>query len=295
MPVVSIGDIVACTQIAFHLYTTLTRGRKNAPRDMKELEAVLFGLYCALSHLERELEIILIGPSTRDERNIVQTQQQLERMIESCRTILEELDEATASYRYAAHDPPHSVSRPSYTVFGIGFSQHLRDQAKVQWRRVQWYLRSDSFAKYRMELQAHTSAINLLLNTMTWSNSTRSGKIGRQQSQRLEQIEHTTTQLNENMCRLLQVVTGPQTGNPHLVLPSLILPVMEPRAAYFPTENLSQFMDASPFALDPSSTNEQYRQDLAAPIWSFVPRIQHQPRLQVSDMASRVTEESECL
>jgi hypothetical protein len=168
MPVVSIGDIVACTQIAFHLYTTLTRGRKNASRDMKELEAVLFGLYCALSHLERELETILIRPLTRDERNIVQTQQQLGRMTESCRTILKELDDATASYRKAAHDPPHSVSRPSYTVFGVGFSQHLRAQAKVQWRRVQWYLRSDSFAKYRMELQAHTSAINLLLNTMTW-------------------------------------------------------------------------------------------------------------------------------
>jgi hypothetical protein len=168
MPVVSIGDIVACTQVAFHLYTTLTRGRKNAPRDMKELEAVRFGLYCALGHLERELDIFLTGPSTRDERNIVQIQQQLGRMIESCRTILKELDEATASYRKVAHDPSHSGSRPSYTVFGMGLSQDLRAQAKMQWRRVQWYLRSDSFAKYRTELQAHTSAINLLLNTMTW-------------------------------------------------------------------------------------------------------------------------------
>ncbi|OOQ82569.1 hypothetical protein PEBR_40216 [Penicillium brasilianum] len=294
MPIVSIGDIVACTQIAFHLYITLTRGRKNAPRDMKELEAVLFGLYCALSHLEKELDSILTGPSTRDECNIVQTQQQLERMIESCRTILKELDEATASYRRAAHDPPHSVSRPSYTVFGMGLSQDLRAQAKVQWQRVQWYLRSNSFTKYRMELQAHTSAINLLLNTMTWSNTTRSEDIGRQHRQRLEQIEHTTTQLNENMCRLLQAVTGPRTRHSHVVLPGLIVPVMKPRAAYFPTDSLSQVMTASPFALDPSSPNEQYRQDLGDPIWPVIPHIQHQSRLQVSNMASRVTEESEC-
>ncbi|KAJ5370051.1 uncharacterized protein N7496_006143 [Penicillium cataractarum] len=169
MPLVSIGDIVACTQIAFHLYTTLTNGRNNAPREMKELEAVLFGLYCALSHLERELEGILVGPSTGAEPDIVQARQHLGRMIESCRNILKELDEATASYRKAAHDPPRPVSSPSYRVFGLGFSQYLRAQAKVQWQRVQWYLRSDSFAKYRMELQAHTSAINLLLNTMTWS------------------------------------------------------------------------------------------------------------------------------
>lgn len=136
---------------------------------MKELEAVLFGLYCALAHLERELEIILTGASTGAERDVVQNQRQLGRMIEPCRRILKELDEATASYCGTAHDPPHSVSSPSNRVFGMGFSQHLKAQAKVQWRRVQWYLRSDSFAKYRMELQAHTSAISLLLNTMTWS------------------------------------------------------------------------------------------------------------------------------
>lgn len=171
MSFISIGDVICCTQLAFRLYTTLSSGRKNAPQDMKALGEVLFGLYCALNHLERELETLLSGPIARDEHDIVQTRQQLGQMIKSCRRALKELDEATANYRQAAHDPPHLVSRPSYRVFGIGFSQQLKAQVRVQWLRVQWYLRSDSFTKYRIELQSHTSAINLLLSTMTWSVS----------------------------------------------------------------------------------------------------------------------------
>lgn len=165
MTFVSIGDIVVCTQLAFQLYTSLTSGRKKAPRDMQELEDVLFGLFCALSHLQREHEFILNSFSHRAERDSVQTTQQLGRMINSCLRVLNELDEVTARYRHASHDLTQTVS-PSDRVFGVGFSQQLKAQAKVQWQRIQWYLRSDSFATYRTELQLHTSAINLLLTTI---------------------------------------------------------------------------------------------------------------------------------
>jgi hypothetical protein len=97
MSFISIGDIVVCTQLAFRLYTSLTSGRKKAPRDTRELEDVLFGLYCALSHFEREHEIILSKSSNGAERDIVQRKQQFGRMINSCQRILKELDEATAS------------------------------------------------------------------------------------------------------------------------------------------------------------------------------------------------------
>ena len=165
MAFISIGDIVVCTQLAFQLYSSLTSGRKKAPRDMQELEDVLFGLFCALSHLQREHGVILNSFSHRVERDMAQTTQQLGQMINSCLRVLNELDEVTARYRRAIHDPSQPVG-PSHRDFGVAFSQQLKAQARVQWQRVQWYLRSDSFAKYRTELQLHTSAINLLLNAI---------------------------------------------------------------------------------------------------------------------------------
>lgn len=169
MAIVSIGDIVVCTQLAYRLYICLTNGREKAPRDMKELEEVLFGLYSALRYLEREFENILSQSSDQAQRDVEEKKEQLGRMINSCLRVLTELDEATATYRPGADDSTHTAIGPYYRVLGVGYSQQLKTQAKMQWRRVLWYLRSDSFAKYRLELQSHTSAINLFVNIMILS------------------------------------------------------------------------------------------------------------------------------
>ena len=138
---------------------------------MKEKEDVLFGLYSALRLLEREFENILSQSSNRAQRDIEEKKEQLGRMINSCLRVLTELDEATTSYRQATDDSTQPGSGPHYRVFGVGYSQQLKTQAKMQWQRVLWYLRSDSFAKCRLEIQSHTSAsaINLFLNIMAWS------------------------------------------------------------------------------------------------------------------------------
>lgn len=120
---------------------------------MKELEEVLFGLYSALKYLEREFENILSQSSDEAQRDIEEKKEQLGRMINSCLRVLTELDETTASYRRAADDSTHTVIELYYKVLGVGYSQQLKTHAKMQWRRVLWYLRSDSFAKYRLELQ----------------------------------------------------------------------------------------------------------------------------------------------
>jgi hypothetical protein len=155
----SIGDIILCTEIAHRLFSSVTDGRKNAPRDLKELEDALFGLYCALGHLQREHKAIFINTTSRPGNAAVQ---HLGLMINSCRTTLEQLDNATAKYREAADD---SLSEPPFAQGKGG----LRTQLKVQLRRVAWDIRGDSLTKYRQKLQAHADSINLLLMTFIWS------------------------------------------------------------------------------------------------------------------------------
>ena len=163
-----IGDLVLCTQIAYRLYTAVTSGRANAPRDLKELEDVLFGLYCGLDHLQKVHATILDKAAARSGNDAAQIKQQLGLMISSCLHTLEELDNTTAKYREAADDPPRRAVNSQYKVAGVVFSRQVKAQVKVQWRRVLWDYRGDSLSKYRQKLQSHTDAINLLLSSIIW-------------------------------------------------------------------------------------------------------------------------------
>lgn len=163
----SVGDILLCAQIAHRIYSALTDGRKTAPRDLMELENVLFGLYCSLHHLHRATETILARAASKSNEDAVFMNLQLRFLIRSCLQTLNELENVTRKYREAAHDPPPLLSS-QYAVASVHFSQQFRAQAKIQWRRFLWDLKGDSLSRYREKLQLHADAINLLLNTLIW-------------------------------------------------------------------------------------------------------------------------------
>lgn len=145
---ISIGDIVLCAQVAHRLFSSITRGRRQAPQDLKELQVALFGLYCALGILKREYETVLARMPSEHSAALAY-------MIQSCQDTLNELDNATAQYREAIDD--------RHTAIGP-----IRMQLRVQWKRIMWSFRGDTLTKYRQKLQTHTDSINLLLNTFLW-------------------------------------------------------------------------------------------------------------------------------
>jgi hypothetical protein len=148
---ISIGDIVLCAQLAHHLFSSITTGRRRAPQDLKELQGALFGLYCALGILRREYETVAM-------RMTFEHRAALAYMIRSCKEALHELDNATASYREAIGDR-HAATGP------------IRMYLRVQWKRIMWSFRGDTLMIYRRKLQTHTDSLNLLLNTLIWSVS----------------------------------------------------------------------------------------------------------------------------
>lgn len=150
----SVGDIVLCIQIAHRLISSSTKGRKNAPKDIKELQDALHGLYYTLNILKREHESIMARAAAEDTTK-VQTNQYLGYMIKSCQDTLRDLDNATAQYREAIDEQGAADGC---------FANHLR----IQWKRIKWSLRGDTFMQYRQKLQMHTDSLNLLLNTFLW-------------------------------------------------------------------------------------------------------------------------------
>ncbi|KAJ5973967.1 hypothetical protein N7481_011177 [Penicillium waksmanii] len=189
---ISVGDIILCAQIAHRLFISITRGRKQAPQDLKELQGALFGLYCTLNILKREFDTVMV-------RAPFEHGAALECMIQSCQETLHELDNATAQYREAASDPNAAIGP-------------IRTYLRVQWKRIMWGFRGDTLSKYRQKLQMHTDSLNLLLNTFLWSATGRIEDGSRSQEQRLNELLQQASRFNDEFqqsMRTLQATMQP--------------------------------------------------------------------------------------
>ncbi|OOQ82022.1 hypothetical protein PEBR_40665 [Penicillium brasilianum] len=198
----SVGDIILCSQIAYRLFSSVTDGRKKAARDLKELEDTLFGLYCALNHLQRDHEAILAKASTKSRENLGQVHVQLGYMIKSCLETLEELDNATGQYREAAPEIARPVIGNQLSIAGLPSSRAAKTSLKIQWKRS------------RFELPDPSGRDLTLLRSAT----NRIEKDNTHQSEKLDQILQEASRLNNNAFQLFQAlyanVTTPQLQPP---------------------------------------------------------------------------------
>lgn len=172
----SIGDILLVSQLAYKLYSTVTSGRRSAARDLKELEDVLFGLRCALDHLSKAAKDISAAASNKQDVNAVDMRRKLDTMISSCGATLQELDTVTSKYREAANQGESDVVDHTADLPATGptnpnkkrsISQFKRN-VRVNWMKIRWDVERHSLSEYRVKLQAHTDAINIVLNTFLW-------------------------------------------------------------------------------------------------------------------------------
>ncbi|KAJ5771324.1 uncharacterized protein N7511_003375 [Penicillium nucicola] len=211
MASVSIGDIVLCSQIAYRLITAATSGRKNAPRDLTELNNTLLALSFSLAHLQKTCTGIL-SRNTTQETNARDIQEHLGLMVRSCRQTLEDLERMTAKYRDTIKDPTEISSSASPGSI-------YRAKVRIQWRRFMWDLREESLTRYRHKLETHTAAINLMLSTCIWSTADRIEEDGRRQAQRLDELLRRTSHVDGTFSRLMQSIHLPmRLGIPRIIL-----------------------------------------------------------------------------
>ncbi|CAG8922772.1 unnamed protein product [Penicillium salamii] len=182
MASLSVGDVVLCSQIVYRLLAAATTGRKKAHNDLKELESVLLALNISLGHLQRV--VLDISPQNAElDPDSFDIQQTLGFMIHSCRQNLQTLEEATLKYRDTV-----KVSSKNY-----GSETHRMPQLvelRSQWRSFIWDFRGKSLThlQYRQKLETHVAALNLVLNTCTWSATSRIENNSQRQNQRMEAL-----------------------------------------------------------------------------------------------------------
>ena len=160
MASVSVGDIVLCTQIVCRLLAAATTGRKDATRDIRELDSVLLSLNLSLAQLCKAAAVISSRNNSLDP-DAAHIQQDLGLMVGSCRQTLEDLERTTLKYRDILR-----LSTPSRDAGSFHTSPQF--WFKLQWRRVMWDFKGESLTRYRKKLETHIEAINLMLNTCIW-------------------------------------------------------------------------------------------------------------------------------
>ncbi|KAJ5985900.1 hypothetical protein N7522_013096 [Penicillium canescens] len=207
----SIGDIVLCSQIAYRLLTAATTGRKNAPRDLRELEHTLLALNFSLTQLPKASAVIL-SRNTNLDPDAEDIQKHLGLMVRLCRQTLEDLERMTAKYRDIM-----KVSTSIQCIDSPGSTSLFT--LKVQWRRFMWDLRGESLTRYRQKLETHTAAINLMLNTCIWSTADRIEEDSRRQGQRIEELLHQASNFNGTFSHLMQSIHLPIVSHRHSVSP----------------------------------------------------------------------------
>ncbi|KAF2690880.1 hypothetical protein K458DRAFT_438643 [Lentithecium fluviatile CBS 122367] len=154
----SIGDIVLLSQLAYNLYSSVTA----ASRDLRDLEDVLFSLRCALDHLGDVAKDVLAKAEIGGRQSGPDFKENLNRMIASCGSTLQELDDLMQKYREISADD------------GLGPKQDTKrmiQRIKVNWKKVRWDQEKQSLQQYREKLRSHTDAINLILTSLTLSQT----------------------------------------------------------------------------------------------------------------------------
>jgi len=161
----SVGDIILLSQLAYNLYGTVTSGRRNASRDLKELEDVLFGLRCALDHLRHVANDIATATATSERGSTaIEMRRKLDQMVQNCATTLEELDARTKKYRDGANQGEAEDGEVDVSQAGIRLKRRLASN----FIKVRWDMDKQALKEYRDKLQSHTDAINVVLNTFLW-------------------------------------------------------------------------------------------------------------------------------
>ena len=164
----SVSDIILLSQLSYKLYTTVTSGRHNASRDLEELDQVLFGLYCALSHLrhvasEVSATSVATGLTDAHTREMYQT---LNQMVQNCASTLEDLDSVTKRYREGTRqdDVEEDVGNSS----SHKRRRRLKKMVESNLMKIRWDIDKETLRVHRDKLQSHVDAISLVLNTFHW-------------------------------------------------------------------------------------------------------------------------------
>lgn len=168
---ISVGDVILLSQLAYRLGKTLAAGRKSAPSTHKEVQNQLF----ALSHALRS--IVEDDPERpdrsedcdNDKRQFSKTasssheheySRNLQTMLENCEDVLERfrtlIEKYTSMGQNADEKCPNRAAK-------------WRGELKSSWKKVRWTMKDDDVENFRKDLAVHIQSLNLAITGSTRS------------------------------------------------------------------------------------------------------------------------------
>ncbi|KAK2767455.1 hypothetical protein FQN54_003611 [Arachnomyces sp. PD_36] len=194
----SVGDIILVSQIAYKLYTSVSKGRHAASKDLKELEDVLFSLRCALDHLGKVAEEILPQAAQNPhDAGALEMREKLNFMINSCADTLGELEKVTQMYREGVLLSPGNGK----SVAERGIRERTVDRFKVNWLKIRWDRERSSLSEYREKLQSHTDAINMILSVFLCAKID-----GEANAKKMEELQNQALRSNQSLLKVVEEV-----------------------------------------------------------------------------------------
>lgn len=163
----SVGDIILLSQLSYKLYSSVTKGRRGAGRDLKELEDVLFGLRCALDHLSNVANNVLETTQNTGDKASVDMREKLNSMIDSCGSTLQDLDSLTQKYRNGTK-PAVSDGNDNRSKKVSQSLARITQNFNINWMKIRWDMERYSLQYYRDKLRSHADAINIVMNAFLW-------------------------------------------------------------------------------------------------------------------------------
>lgn len=151
---VTIGDVVLMGQIAWKLAQALTKGRKSAPSQFREVENQLYSLSSALKSLSEaqnpDGSPRAGGPGAGHDWDAVQS------ILENCGQTLGHLESVIEKYGDIVE--PQDPTRPRFKKWRRGLYKN--------WKKVAWTTESGHLATLRSQLVVHTSSLNIIIGVI---------------------------------------------------------------------------------------------------------------------------------
>ncbi|KAM5341332.1 hypothetical protein ACJ41O_014363 [Fusarium nematophilum] len=161
---VSIGDAFLMAKLAFRIGQALTKGKKSAPAELREVESQLYSLSAALNALTAARESSHSAPLLIDRSDLPQNapphykdnQDIILGMLGSCNDTLSHLKSVVDEYAIISTTADSSQGRVKR------WSQRL----KTDWKKIAWTTEGGDLAALKSDLTVQTNSLNLILGVI---------------------------------------------------------------------------------------------------------------------------------
>ncbi|KAI0022786.1 hypothetical protein F4780DRAFT_731474 [Xylariomycetidae sp. FL0641] len=161
----SIGDVVALSKIAWAIAQALSKGRKSAPEELRQVESQLYSLTAAFEAARAVRGSIQRGAvgstepydTTATGQSTAKPDEIFTAILGNCAKTLKQLEAIVKKYGIILEDT--DPAQPTLKRWNQFVTQN--------WKKMEWVTEKGDLGSIRSQIMVHTNSLNLLVGLMT--------------------------------------------------------------------------------------------------------------------------------